>query len=181
MSTFQLRMLSIFLTLCQLFLIISFLNSRVLAQENNTTSSGDLIEVTYESINPNPSYGYSFKRLKEKITLVLLSPFAGKKADYYMELLRIRLAEFKYVVDKKDIDSLQTTSERYFTTAGELTSFIIKNKLEDKKTNVVKLLEDHIKVTAKLEGAYSETTSQWRLIRYSSDYLKNYLAKLSGI
>ncbi len=177
MNFFQRRSLLIFIIICQLLLIIS-LNNTVFADENSGSQSGNLIEVKYESVNPSPSYGYSFKRLKEKITLIILSPFPSKKSDYYMDLMKVRLAEFKYVVDKKDISNLQTTSERYFTTAGELTDLILKNKLEAKKGNAVMLFEDHVKVAAELEKSYSDDTAQWRLIRYTSDNLQTYLSEL---
>ena len=62
------------------FIVISFFSCfapSIFAQDES------LIEVKYETINPSDNLKYSFKRLREKTFLLLLSFSPERKANYY--------------------------------------------------------------------------------------------------
>ena len=167
------------LCLFLLFILAVLINPNIKnlsAQE--VTNTDELIDVKYESINPDSDLQYTFKRLKEKLTLVLFAPFPNKKLGYYETLLGIRLAEYKYVVDKKDISNIQTVSQRYFTTAGELVDFSLKNSSVDRKKEIKETLQKQAAVVNKFKESFNDTTAEWRFVKHTSDYLDNYMSKL---
>ena len=129
------------------------------------------IVVNYERVNPNDAYKYKFKRLREKITLLVLSPSPNHKADYYEKLLNVRLAELKYVVDNKDAANIETSSGRYSATAGQLTEYIINKNLDEHKQKTADIMSSHLPVLEKLKESFDATTAVWRFIEYDVDYL----------
>lgn len=143
------------------------------------TWAQDVQDIPYESINPKDGYRYVFKRLNEKITMVVLSFNPDKKADYYQKLIEVRLRELKYVVDKKDIANIQTVNQRYFTTAGQATEHIKKNNLLQHKGKLKNLFSQHLAVLAKLKQSFNDTTAEWRFLEHNVDYLKIYSAQLT--
>ncbi len=131
--------------------------------------------LNYEEVNMENDFRYLIKRVKEKVTVALLSYNPQKKLSYYERLLNIRLAELKYIVDHKDIANIQVSSQRYFTTAGQLTEFLkSKNKLTSNKEKVIKLFAGHIQVIESLKTAYPNTTAEWRFLRDDANYLIDY-------
>jgi hypothetical protein len=137
------------------------------------------VKVSYEKVNMKDGSRYLFKRLKEKTFLFLLSFNSQKKLDYYQKLLNIRLSELKYIVDHKDISNIQVASQRYFTTAGQLTNFFIsKGSLTANKEAVKELFAEHIKIIEILKKPYNDTTAEWRLLRDDANYLIDYSASL---
>lgn len=141
----------------------------------------EMIKVDYEKINPSDGFGYAKKRLKDKIKLFLFSFSPAKKLELYKEILGDRLAELKYVVDKKDWSDHERTSIRYATTAGEITEFVLKNKsLENRTGEISDLLSSHLPVIMDLETNFNDTTAEWRFIKHDEDYLKIYISQLSG-
>ena len=137
--------------------------------------------VEYENVNPGNDLSYTFKRLKEKITLFFLTPFTDKKLDYYKRLIEVRLAELKYVTDKKDIANIQTTTQRYSATAGELTDLVIGyNTLFGKKEDIKNMFMDHLKAVDEFKKSYNDTTAEWRFVEHVSDSIKLYSAKLGN-
>ena len=159
-----------------LLLVISIFSPSTFAQEQNSPPPSAAKTISYENINPKDGYQYSLKRLKEKLTLVILTFSAKSKYNYYNELLKTRLAELKYVVDKKDISNIETTSQRYSQTAGELVDFVLKNKLETEK--VKENLASQKKVVEELALAFNDTTAEWRFIKHTLDYIDIYISQL---
>lgn len=177
MITFPNMLKKIFILILILFSLIFPISSQAL-EKSQSYASADL-KVSYENINPSDDYRFAFKRYKEKITLWFFSFFPERKTNYYQELMDVRLAELKYVVDKKDISNIQTASQRYFTTVGEATEFLVNNKnLSSKKDSYKMQLEKHILVVDRLKDTYNDTTAEWRFIKHNLDYLKIYLSKL---
>lgn len=163
-----------------LLLVIFIFSPFALAQEQNPLSTPSAQEtISYETINPKDSYQYSLKRLKEKLTLMILSFSAKSKYNYYNELLKIRLAELKYVVDKKDISNIETTSQRYSQTAGELVDFVLKNKLSTELEKVKENLALQKKILGELALKFNDTTAEWRFIKHDLDYIDIYISQLS--
>ena len=79
-----------------------------------------------EKVNPGDDYKYVIKRLKEKVVLFFFSASPNKKINFYKNLIDIRLAELKYVVERKDIANFQTVSQRYTATNGEATDLVLE-------------------------------------------------------
>ena len=164
------------LLLAIILFIPIFLTPQVAIGQNDNAPSPI---IKYESVNMVDGSRYLIKRLKEKVTLFFLSLDSEKKLNYYEKLLNIRLSELKYVVDNKDIGNIQVASQRYFTTAGQLTNFLVsKNTLSVKKEIVKQLFADHIKVIEILKKSYKDTTAEWRFLRDDTNYLIDYSAQL---
>lgn len=134
-----------------------------------------LLVPSYEKTNMENGFPYLIKRVREKVAIVLLSYDPQKKLGYYEKLLDIRLAELKYIVDHKDIANIQVASQRYFSTAGQLTSyFLSKPNLLSQKVTVIDLFSRHSIVLEKLKASYENTTAEWRLVRDDINYLVDY-------
>lgn len=145
-------------------------------EEEQSSTNTQMIQVPYETINPKDGFKFSFKRLQEKIMLTLFSFYPQPKLNYQKDLLTKRLAELKYVVDNKDISNLQTTSQRYYSQAGQLTEFVLKNNLG--KHGLKDQLSSHLLVLEVLKKQYNDTTAEWRFIEHDVDYIKNYINQL---
>ncbi len=98
---------------------------------------GAVETIRFEKVNPGNGLYYDLKRLKEKFTL-LINIDPKKKTLYYLNLVDIRLAELAYIVKNKDINQIETGSQRYETTVGEMTNLlkVVNDKnLKDKATS----------------------------------------------
>lgn len=142
--------------------------------------ASDDTSIRYESINPNNSFKYGMKRLKEKIMMAVYSPFANKKADYYLELSNSRLAELKYVIDNKDQDNFELATKRYFTTIGQYSEFLNSKNLQDKKSQALEGLKNHTSVLESLKNTFDSRTAQWRFVQDDINYLKDYTNSLKS-
>ena len=85
------------------------------AEDLATPSSGQQsITISNQSVNPNDGLNYLFKRVREKIGL--LFAFTDKnKIKIYKNLVNVRLAELKYIVENKNMAYFEQTTNRYFT------------------------------------------------------------------
>lgn len=136
------------------------------------------IEIAYEKVNPRDGHGYAVKRLKEKAMLVLLSFSKQKKADYYNKLAGSRLAELKYVVEKKDMANFENTTTRYFATVGQFVNFLVSKNLTEEKIKARQVLTSHIPLLESLRGTYDPTTAEWRFMQDDVNYVKTYINQL---
>lgn len=160
--------------------IIIFIAFTIFYGLNHTTvfaQSEDSIK--YETISPKYGSKYLLKRLREKITLFVLGKNPSRKADYYSRLLDIRLAELKQVVDEKDIANIETTSQRYSATMGELINIIKQNNLDEMKAVILTKINKHLPILESLQKQYEFSTAEWRFIKYDIDYSKEYSSILS--
>lgn len=166
------------LLLTVLFISILTITGTAKAQDKSATDSATpLIEVKYAGVNPSDSYRYTLKRLQENILLKIYSFFPQKKLSYSENLLDTRLAELKYIVDKKDIANIETTSQRYAATAGNLTEDA-KNASDQMKMQIKKMLTDHLAFINNLKSSYNDTTAEWRFVENDVNSLKEYISKL---
>lgn len=141
----------------------------------NTSSS-----LAFEKVNPNNGLNYKTKRLKEKVVLTL--KFTGaSKAKYYREILTKRLSELDFIVQNDEITFLETSSQRYESTAGQLTEMIIAKKLTEEVDETVKLFEEHQKAIENIRDNYEYGISEWRLIMNDYNSLGIYIEKLRNI
>ena len=136
------------------------------------------IKITDEKVNPSNGFAYLQKRLGEKIKLSFLSLFAGKKENFYEEMVNRRLAELKYVIEKPDMNNFEHATTRYSTTVGYWVEYIEKKKLNDQKQPAADMLLSHIPVMEQLMAKYDPTTAEWRFIKHDLDYLNIYISKM---
>lgn len=168
--------IKVLLLVASLVLVTALMPLITFAQTQKDSS----YSVQYEKINLKDGSRYLVKRLKEKVILLFLFNNPQKKLNYYKTLLTIRLAELKFIVDNKDISNIQVASQRYFTTAGQLTELIkSKSELASNKEGVQTLFAEHILVIESLGKAYPDTTAEWRLLRDDANYLKDYSQSLN--
>lgn len=156
-------------------ILVASLTTLTYAQGESVGS--DQTNIRYESVNPSQGYQYLMKRLKEKMNLMFNFSTEGK-IIYYKELLRVRLAELKYVVDNKSITDIETTSQRYSATVGEITDLVISYDMNNHKQEIRDLLINHLTIIDILKGTYDDTTAEWRFVENDSNYLKIYISKL---
>lgn len=156
-----------------------FLANVVLAQDASTSASTSASSLKFETVNPSDEYKFAYKRLTEKIILFFLSPFADKKANYLVKTVDSRLAELGYVAQHKDVANIQTTSQRYFTTVGNATNYILSQNLSSQKQLLQKKLGDHLGILKQLESNFNDTTAEWRFLQHDFEYVKDYLNQLA--
>lgn len=132
--------------------------------------SPESLSLPNTKINPGSFY-YPFKRILEKGWERLQFKEAQKIA-FYKSQLRARLAELNYVVEKKLLSEVQSSSERFAYTAGILAEELIRqNKSEDKK-NLIEEFEQFIPFLDKLRDVYPANSSFWMLIQHDINSLK---------
>lgn len=113
-----------------------------------------IVVVRFFSINSNPgSSFYSIKRLEEKI-IINIKTDPNQKADYYAQLLNLRLYELENAVKSNNTDHILPISLRYAAAAGEYTNFLKANRLTNKTNEAVKHFEEHEKILKKLISTY---------------------------
>lgn len=159
------------------FLAVAFLLSVFIVPGVASTQSGipTTPVINYEKVNTKDGFSYLVKRLNEKTKLFVYSYNPQKKLNYYEKLLDIRLAELKYIVDNKDIANIEVGSQRYFSTAGQLTSYLMsKPNLSPNKEVAINLFINHSTVLEKLKTSYENTTAEWRFLRDDVNYLNDY-------
>ena len=132
-----------------------------------------------EKVNPGDDYKYVIKRLKEKVVLFFFSASPNKKINFYKNLIDIRLAELKYVVERKDIANFQTVSQRYTATNGEATDLILKKGTEEDREEFIEKFKNHIPILTKLEEPYVPDNSEWRFLQDNINSLVSYISRLS--
>ena len=159
-------------------IIFSFLFSPLSVQAQDNASKSAQITINYEKVNPEHTFSYGVKRLKEKIHMSLLFFSKKEQADYHNELVKTRLSELKYSVDKNEMGSFELANNRYFTTVGNYTNFLLANNLPDQKKQFIKDLSNYILVLEKMQQNYDYETAQWRFIKHDIDYTQIYIDQL---
>lgn len=170
-----------FLVLAIASLAIVFAPFRLASAQSSSSSPSPTavpMKVTYEKTNPNDGFSYITKRLGEKVKLILFSFSANGKESFYKELANRRLAELKYVIDNKDLNSFEIATIRYSTTVGEWTEHILAKKLDDKKKPAIEVLSTHTPVVEQLMQGFDGTTAEWRFVKQDADYIRIYISKL---
>lgn len=138
------------------------------------------VAMAQEAVNPDNSGQYKFKRLKEKVTLMLkFSPNA--KADYLTTLLNRRLSELQYIIEGDKMFYFEKATLRYATTAGQLTEEITQHNLSQKIQSTKELFQNHIPEIEQLKLNYDFNTAEWRFVEDDINYLKTYSDQLSSM
>lgn len=160
-------------------MVCSFIGADLVG--NSYVYAQSAFQVGAESTNPDMGYRYSIKRLREKITLLIYSFSPSKKCDYYKNLVNTRIAELKYISERKDIANIQKTSERYSATAGNATECLIQNNLDSaKKEELSTLFQSQIPDIEDFQVNFDPSTAEWRFLKYDKDYLQTYISQLSS-
>lgn len=132
------------------------------------------INIKNEAINPGSFY-YSFKRLWEKGRARLFFNIKSK-VSFSESLLKTRLAELNYVVEKKLLSEMQTSSERFAYQAGILTEELISaNK---GKEEMIKKFEQYAKFLEGLRDNFPANSSFWMLVQHDINTLSILSEKL---
>ena len=157
--------------LTTLFLIIflNFSNGSVIAQS----------DIKYESVNPPDGLSYLFKRINERI-IMFLSFSDESKIQNYQKLVEVRLAELKFIIEKKDAAYFEQSTQRYFTTAGQLTDFLTSKNKKNKFEQVKNEFSSQIPVLEKLRDNFDSSTAEWRFVEDDINYIKGYTSNLSA-
>lgn len=151
----------IFLSFFIIFLVI-FQPVIIDAEEEN-------VNIKNELINPGSFY-YSFKRLWEK-GIEKLQFSQPAKISFSQSQLKTRFAELNYVVEKKLLSEVQTSSERFAYQAGILTDQLVKqNQFEDKE-KFLKEFEQYGKFLPSLRDKYPANSSFWMLVQHDINTL----------
>ena len=163
------------------FTIIIFSSSQVNAQDIGSPSSSivtTVIDVRYELVNPTGGISYLFKRIGEKISLFIAFS-NNSKVNNYRKLVDVRLSELKYIIEKKEMAFFEKSTQRYFTTAGQYTSFLISKNIKSEFVPAKEVLLSHIPVLIKLRDTYDPSTAEWRFVEDDVNYIKGYIDDLS--
>lgn len=151
-----------------LVFIILLLSSFLTVNESFANKNLDIV-LNYPVIN-STSKLYPVKRLWEKgVSHLLFSK--NSKVSYNKELLKERLSELKYVLEKKEISEIQKSSERFAYQVG-----IYSEKLSDlnDKNKINKALEEfksYSKSLVVLRDLYEANSSYWLLVQQDIDTL----------
>lgn len=131
-----------------------------------------------ERVYPDSVSKYNFKRLGEK-ALLLLNFTSSRKIKYMGKLLEERLLELEYVAETKNIAHIEKTSQRYETTAGQLTELIVTKLSRSDAGKVKDRFEKHKEILKFSQSQYKQDSSEWRFIQNDINSLKIYSDKLS--
>lgn len=121
-------------------------------------------------VNPGSFY-YPLKRVWEK-GWEKLQFGKTQKIDFYKSQLKTRLAELNYVVEKKLLSEVQSSSERFAYTAGILTEELIKQNKAADKENLIKEFEKFSPFLDSLRDKYEANSSFWMLVQHDINTLR---------
>lgn len=133
----------------------------------------------YEAVNPPDGISYLFKRIREKIT-IFFSFSNERKINNYKKLVQVRLAELKFIIENKEIGYFEKSTQRYFTTAGQLTELLTNKNTKTRYDEVREMLSSHIPILSRLRDTYNPTTAEWRFVEDDINYIKGYINSLSS-
>lgn len=139
-------------------------------------------QIGLDSINPDQETFYKAKRFEERVILSLM-PTTDAKAEYRGTLLNKRLQELVNIGSGQKYDYFVPASQRYDTTAGELTQLIVTNNLKGRAKPTQEEFTKH-KVVIKylLEHHVSDKfPNLWAMVGGTLDYLDLYSTELDKL
>lgn len=166
-------MLKIVVAILILFSLISL--NQIYAQ--NTPMPSLKLNSSYEQEETYPGMPYySVKRLFEKISGKLLF-MKDSRINYEQKLLKKRFSELKYIVETKNLDEIQRTSERFAYQAGILTDLCLGEPVE-KRERVINLFKNYKDDINLLKYNYELDSSYWILMLHDVNSLDSLTARL---
>lgn len=168
------------LLLTLIFLVSSFSGVSAERAASPSPSSTPLpsINVPYESVNPPDGLSYLFKRIREKISMFFAFSQISKIRSY-KKLVNVRLAELKFIIENKEMGYFEKSTQRYFTTAGQLTLLLTSVNIRSEFMPVKEQLLSQIPVLTALRDTYDPATAEWRFVEDDINYIKGYISNLS--
>jgi len=128
------------------------------------------IVINYPKINSMSPY-YQSKRFWEKT--VYYFTFSNKsKASFNQELLKERLAELKYVADKRLLSGIETAAKRFSSQAGVSAEAVKNLKDNNKISATVEEFNSYTKILNGLRDLYAANSGYWLAIQQDIDTLK---------
>lgn len=121
-------------------------------------------------INPDSFY-YPLKRAWEKLKGNFAFSTEGR-IEHESSLIKIRLAELKFIVENKILSEVQHSSERFAYSAGILTDEVVKQGDKKKKEDLIKEFKKYSVFLEKLRDNYPANTSFWMLIQHDINSLE---------
>lgn len=150
---------------------------RVAAPTPSPVPEIQTIAVDYEEVNPTDGTQYWIKRAKEKVGM-FFSFSNNSKIEFQKKLTTTRLAELAYIINNKEMGYFEKATQRYFTTAGQLTDFIVEKKATHTLDSIKEVFSSHIPVLTKLRDVYNPTTAEWRFVEDDINYIKGDILRL---
>lgn len=127
---------------------------------------------------PNNYFAYSIQRLIEKGTLIFKFNHESK-ISYYKDLINIRIAELKYVVENKLIGEIEKSTQRFSYQIGTLADYVSSNKdLAKDKKSTIDFLSQYKNLLENLRDQYPANSSYWMLVQHSINSIDLNLEKL---
>ena len=144
--------------------------------------TGEITEVKKEDVEKYEKNikGKQAKFLMSKKIGVIVSTKPGQeklqfskqaKINFYQSLLKTKLSELNYVVEKKFLSEVQSASERFAYQAGILTEELIRQNKSADKENVIKEFERFSPFLDTLRDKYEANSSYWMLIQHDINTL----------
>ena len=141
--------------------------------------SFDDLGLSQQRINPD-SIIYFAKRVWEKFCVKIVIKHESK-VEYYEILIEKRLSELGYVAKSKNIGQTQKASERFSYFSGTLTEYLLeKEGVDEDKKRLRERFENYKKPLEELRDEFPANSSDWMMISYCIDSLKEYSTKLQN-
>lgn len=123
-----------------------------------------------EIINPGSIY-YPLKRVWENIRERFVFS-SGDKAEFYGDLLEVRLSELEYVTRNKILEEFERSSHRFSYQAGELVNTQSGSGKKEVNEEIMKQFTSYNQLLEELRDLYPANSSYWLLIQQNIDTLK---------
>lgn len=147
----------------------------ILVQPKSLAAELNLPNVT---ITPDKYLMYSGKRFLEK-GIIFTKFNKDSKKDFYKELTLIRLAELKYVAEKKLLGEAQHSTQRLSYQIGVLSDYISSNpELQKDKKSTTEFLLSFKELLGNLRDIYPANSPYWLLIQHNINSIDLNLEKL---
>lgn len=119
-------------------------------------------------------------RILERITIFF--KFSNSdKADYEKYLAEKRFSELKYAFDNGLGDYIEESSSRYSSYLGRLTELVVKNKMVDKKEEILKMFSIQMPLLEELLASQEYESGFWLLLQHNINYLRLYRDQINSI
>jgi len=140
-----------------------------------------LILPASSSATPDSPLLFQMRRLQEKLFLKLKSS-PEEKYNFQYNLLKARFEEVIKLTENKRYGIILPSTQRYFTTAGELTDLVVQNNMKSQAADLIKTLGLHLnKLTQLIEDYRKDLNTEWKFLEDDRNYILIYQDKLSQL
>lgn len=147
----------------------------VFSEDNLTTVSELKSEVQQQPADPG-TISYLIGRLIEKVSEKIIF-MEDSKINFSKKMLNKRFSELVYLVEKKDTEQLQKSSERFAYQAGILAD-LVKDQPPNEKEKVIRLFNSYKNDLNKIKHNYDQDSGYWILILHDINTLDILTARL---